>query len=153
MSPHATRPCWECSHCGSVVCPEPVADGVRESGGRGRDCPVCHAALTRAVLDDRAPIEVCDHCKGILTPLHTFAETVTARRRSARTPSVTPPPADRGEFGRRIRCPKCSEPMITDWYCGPGNIIIDTCETCSLVWLDAGELRRAVDAPGSDRRP
>jgi len=42
--------------------------------------------------------------------------------------------------------------MITDWYYGPGNIIIDTCEACGIVWLDAGELRRAVDAPGPDRR-
>jgi Zn-finger nucleic acid-binding protein len=31
-------------------------------------------------------------------------------------------------------------------------MVIDTCEPCGVVWLDAGELRRAVDAPGSDRR-
>jgi Zn-finger nucleic acid-binding protein len=152
MAPHATRPCWECSHCASVVCPEPAADGVRATGGRGHECPICHTALTRAVLDDRAAIEICDGCKGILMPLHTFAETVTARRHAARTPSVTPVPADRGELDRRVRCPACAAPMITDWYYGPGNIIIDTCEACGLVWLDAGELRRAVDAPGSDRR-
>jgi Zn-finger nucleic acid-binding protein len=31
-------------------------------------------------------------------------------------------------------------------------MVIDTCETCDLVWLDAGELKRAIDAPGPDRR-
>ena len=84
-------------------------------------------------------------------PLEAFGETLIARRRSARTPSVTPRPADRAELQRPIRCPACGAPMITDWYYGPGNIVIDTCEACALVWLDAGELGRAVDAPGSDR--
>jgi len=42
--------------------------------------------------------------------------------------------------------------MVTDWYYGPGNIIIDTCPVCDLVWLDAGEFNRAADAPGQDRR-
>jgi Zn-finger nucleic acid-binding protein len=42
--------------------------------------------------------------------------------------------------------------MIADWYYGPGNIVIDTCPPCDLVWLDAGELQRAIDAPGRDRR-
>ena len=30
---------------------------------------------------------------------------------------------------------------------GPGNVIIDTCESCSLNWLDYGELQRIVRAP------
>ena len=64
--------------------PEPVPDGVRVTGERGHDCPSCRTSLTRALLDDPQPIEIC--------------------------------------------------------------------EPCGAVWLDAGELRRAVDAPGSDRR-
>ena len=32
-------------------------------------------------------------------------------------------------------------------YGGPGNVIIDTCEHCSLNWLDYGELQRIVRAP------
>lgn len=153
MALHPTRPCWSCGHCGSLVCPEPAADGVRETGERGHGCPVCGVALQRAVLDDRDPIEICGRCKGILMALRDFAATLTARRHAATSPSVTPAHADAADLDRRIRCPNCAAPMITDWYYGPGNIIIDTCETCDLVWLDAGELRRAVDAPGPDRRP
>ena len=152
MALHPTRPCWTCAHCSSLVCPEPAADGVRATGQRGHDCPVCRSALTRAVLDERVAIETCDRCKGILMARRAFAETLTAKRRSAQTPSRTPTPADRAELHRRIACPQCRASMITDWYGGPGNIVIDTCETCGLVWLDAGELRRAVDAPGADRR-
>jgi len=108
--------------------------------------------LVRAVLDDRAAIEMCERCKGLLLPRHTFAVTLTAKRRAATTPSQTPVPTDRAELQRRVACPQCRAPMITDWYYAPGNIVIDTCETCDLVWLDAGELGRAVDAPGPDRR-
>jgi Zn-finger nucleic acid-binding protein len=150
---HATRPCWTCAHCGSLVCPEPAADGVRVTGEQGHACPICAVPLTRAVLDERDAIEVCERCKGILMARRDFAVTLTARRRTARTPAITPTPADARELERRIACPNCNARMITDWYYGPGNIIIDTCPACDLVWLDAGEMRRAVDAPGSDRRP
>lgn len=152
MALHPTRPCWSCGHCKSLVCPEPAADGVRTIGERGHDCPVCRIALTRAVMDDREAIELCERCKGILMPRRAFAETLTARRRAAQTPSVTPSPADRADLQRRVACPQCRASMLTDWYYGPGNIVIDTCTTCDLVWLDAGELGRAIDAPGSDRR-
>ena len=41
--------------------------------------------------------------------------------------------------------------MLTHPYYGPGNVTIDSCEGCELVWLDFGELRQIVDAPGKDR--
>ena len=145
------RPCWQCSHCDSIVCPEPAADGLRVTPQSGHRCPVCAQAMLRAVLDDRDPVEICERCKGIYMALRVFAVTLTARRRAARGPGTPPIPADRTELNRRIACPECSAPMITDWYYGPGNIVIDTCPVCDVVWLDAGELNRAVDAPGSDR--
>jgi len=147
-----SRPCWQCGHCGSIVCPEPAADGVRVTGERGHQCPVCHQLMIRAALDDRADIELCERCKGILMARRAFAETLTARRRAAQTPSITPMPARRRELQRRVACPKCSAAMIADWYYGSGSIVIDTCPTCDVVWLDAGELGKAIDAPGPHRR-
>jgi hypothetical protein len=41
--------------------------------------------------------------------------------------------------------------MATHPYYGPGNVIIDTCEPCEVVWLDFGELKQIVAAPGKDR--
>lgn len=149
---HSSRPCWTCAHCSTLVCPEPAAEGVRVTSEAGHGCPVCRQSLQRAVMDDREPIEICERCKGILMPLRVFAETLTARRRAANTPSVIPIPADRSELARRLACPRCTRAMIADWYYGPGNIVIDTCPACDVVWLDAGELQRAVDAPGRDRR-
>ena len=152
MTLHATRPCWQCGHCSTLVCPEPAADGVRVTDEPGHDCPVCRQHLRRAVMDDRERIEICERCKGILMALRAFAGTLTARRRAAERPSVIPAPADREELKRRLTCPRCAAPMITDWYYGPGNIVIDTCPACDVIWLDAGELQRAIDAPGRDRR-
>ena len=37
--------------------------------------------------------------------------------------------------------------MDAHQYGGPGNVDIDTCEPCSVHWLDRGELRRIALAP------
>jgi Zn-finger nucleic acid-binding protein len=37
--------------------------------------------------------------------------------------------------------------MMGHPYGGPGNVNIDTCERCSVIWLDRNELRRIVLAP------
>jgi Zn-finger nucleic acid-binding protein len=36
-------------------------------------------------------------------------------------------------------------------HSGPGNVVIDNCAACDLIWLDFGEIRQIVDAPGRDR--
>jgi Zn-finger nucleic acid-binding protein len=114
---------------------------------------VCAKPMLAAVMDDRYRIEICARCKGTLMPRRTFAETVVGRRRSAATRATPPSPTDRRELERHVACPSCGGSMLTDWYYGPGNIVIDSCPTCDLVRLDAGELQRVVDAPGGDRQP
>ena len=52
---------------------------------------------------------------------------------------------------RRVICPQCGMDMIADRYYGPGNIIMDSCAGCDLLWLDYGELKQVIDAPGLDR--
>lgn len=150
-----TRPCWQCGHCSTLVCPESAARvrvlRTTQNGGT-HACPVCVQPMLAAVMDDRYRIEMCERCKGTLMPRRTFADTVVGRRRAAATPAATPSPANRRELERRVACP-CGGGMLTDWYYGPGNIVIDSCPACDLVWLDAGELQRVVDAPGADRRP
>ena len=34
--------------------------------------------------------------------------------------------------------------MDAHFYAGPGNVVIDSCEDCSLIWLDHGKLMRLV---------
>jgi Zn-finger nucleic acid-binding protein len=37
--------------------------------------------------------------------------------------------------------------MIGYPYGGPGNVNLDSCERCSVIWLDRNELRRIALAP------
>ena len=81
----------------------------------------------------------------------TFGEAVTLRRARAAGPGAAPVPLDRRELQRRINCPSCRTPMDVHPYYGPGNIVIDNCSRCDLIWLDHGELKQIAEAPGADR--
>jgi Zn-finger nucleic acid-binding protein len=61
-------------------------------------------------------------------------------------PAVQTPP-DRGDLKRTVQCSKCRRRMDTHFYAGPGNVIVDTCGDCWLIWLDRGELTRIAHAP------
>jgi hypothetical protein len=67
-------------------------------------------------------------------------------RTGPRTPAVQAPP-DHGDLKRTVQCPRCHRRMDTHFYAGPGNVIVDSCADCSLIWLDRGELTRIVHAP------
>jgi Zn-finger nucleic acid-binding protein len=142
-----------CAHCGTNAFPEAVdRDGVRVlgPGDPALACSLCKTALVRAMLDEYL-IDYCEKCRGVLLARKSFAEIVWRRRAWAVGPGIMPVrPAD-GEMRRRIGCPKCGARMTTDWYYGPGGIVMDICAGCDLVWLDYGELKQVVDAPGSDR--
>ena len=49
------------------------------------------------------------------------------------------------------RAPLCTRRFDTYPHYGPGNVVIDSCTHCDMIWLDFGEIRQIVDAPGSDR--
>lgn len=42
------------------------------------------------------------------------------------------------------RCPRCKEGLVA---AERGGLVLDTCTGCGGVWLDRGELERAVTAP------
>ena len=48
-------------------------------------------------------------------------------------------------------CEQCRSGMDVHPYYGPGNVVIDSCSRCNLIWLDFGELKQITDAPGRDR--
>ena len=148
------RPAWTCSHCNTTVRMDTgLGDGVHVNAGvpSAYECPVCHRPMVAATLAEEHRIDACTGCEGLLLPLPLFATTITEKRQLALTPAVTPAPASPRELRRPLDCPNCGEKMITDWYYGPGNTVIDRCEACALVWLDGGELQRVIDAPGPDR--
>ena len=149
-----SRRYFRCGHCGTFHFPESVeADGIRIVGHLpdAPQCPVCHAATAHALLDDGDPIDLCAKCRGFLLQRVTFARVVATRRAWATSPPTVPPPLNRDELARALACPKCGGRFETYAHYGPGNVAIDSCVPCDLIWLDFGEMRQIVDAPGRDR--
>jgi Zn-finger nucleic acid-binding protein len=141
-----------CEYCGAFQFPRQTDQGVRLLDERVEDlkCPTCHEPLTKAKIEFY-PAYHCDKCRGILMNRYMFGEMVKYVRARAKGPADRPHPLNRGELKRQIACPSCGQPMETHPYYGPGNIAIDTCGPCDLIWLDYGELIKVVNAPGRDR--
>jgi Zn-finger nucleic acid-binding protein len=143
-----------CRYCGSFhFLDTPEADGVRilETPAQPRPCARCGGTLATAQLDAAHPVQCCTACRGVLLPRATFAHVVQTRRTWAVTPPAVPLALNRAELERVTGCPACSTRMDTHPYYGPGNVIIDSCAACDLIWLDFGELKQIADAPGADR--
>jgi Zn-finger nucleic acid-binding protein len=144
---------FSCRHCGSTHFPEPAAaDGIRVVGYTtdARPCPVCATAMAHALLDEQ-PVQVCERCRGLLLRRVTFADLIHAHRAWATSPARSPGPLPAKSLERQLTCPQCGEPFETYPYGGPGNVVIDGCARCDVIWLDYGEFRQIVDAPGRDR--
>jgi Zn-finger nucleic acid-binding protein len=142
-----------CEYCGTYSFPTESHDGVRLLGQttvRER-CPLCGEPLNRARLDERHPVLQCERCEGLLIDRERFSETLERRRGWAGSQPDPVRPLDRSELKRRLKCPRCRTPMSTHPYYGAGNVVIDTCDRCNLIWLDRGEMGRLVNAPGLDR--
>ena len=140
---------FRCDYCHNVVVPEKNEEGVSVlAEADGQACPVCNLPLMQAALA-KVPFLYCSKCHGMLVAMDIFPELVVADR--AQPPAgVAAPTANPGDLRRAIVCPHCHRPMEAHYYCGPGNVVIDTCETCSLNWLDHGELSRIAHAPADD---
>ncbi len=145
---------FQCRHCGTSHFTERIdAGGVRAVGDLADApwCPVCKAAMAHALLDDHHPVDFCTRCRGVLLPRATFAGVVSKRRAWATEPPAEPVPLDRRALERELACPRCRRRFETYSHYGPGNVVIDNCTNCDLVWLDFGEMQQMVDAPGRDR--
>ena len=141
-----------CEYCDTIYFPEASRDNVRVLGDASpMDCPVCHEPLVSAEIS-RLAVLSCARCHGILARQGDFALLVKHLRANPWGPeALRMKPLERKHLARRIDCPQCHQPLNTHPYYGPGNVVIDNCIACGLVWLDYGELYRIVHAPGRDR--
>jgi Zn-finger nucleic acid-binding protein len=142
-----------CAYCGTFHFIEtPAVEGIQvlERPPDALRCPLCKSPLAKALLDEAEPVEHCEQCRGILMTRGVFAEAV-GRRRASESRITAPAPIDKRELKREVTCPSCLARMDVHPYYGPGNVVIDTCSGCDLVWLDFGELKQISEAPGRDR--
>ena len=138
---------FRCEYCQRVFLPETNADdGVRALGEpSGQDCPICVVGLVHATLNN-IRICYCTKCHGMLVPMGALSALVDAVQGQKRGGTIQPP-ADAEDLQRKTNCPACHHRMDTHFYGGPGNVVIDSCENCSLIWLDGGEVTRIAAAP------
>jgi Zn-finger nucleic acid-binding protein len=144
---------YHCEYCNSFHFPSVSTDGVRLFGEdpEGTRCPNCLLPLYLATLDNIYKGFQCRNCHGLLLKRDTFRRAVDSGRASATTPAYPPQPLNREELHRKLNCPICQKQMMTHPYLGPGTIVIDTCGHCNIIWLDYGELKHVINAPGKDR--
>jgi Zn-finger nucleic acid-binding protein len=147
---------YRCDYCHAVFYPGEEDDGVQvssEPSDPSLACPVCSIPLVKATIV-KIPTLYCSQCHGLLLPMQVLQpvlETMTDELRSGDQSSAVQTPPDRGDLKRTVQCPNCHRRMDTHYYSGPGNVIVDSCDDCSLIWFDRGELTRIARAPdGSD---
>jgi len=150
----ANRGYFFCRYCGSFHFPESAGeDGIRIVGDTDKPlpCAVCKKPLASAMLDEAFQVQYCRNCRGVLMPRASFATVVEKRRAWAIDPPGPAVPLDKSELDRKLTCPSCHARMLTHPYYGPGNVVLDNCTVCDAIWLDFGELKQIVSAPGRDR--
>jgi Zn-finger nucleic acid-binding protein len=141
------RDSFVCDYCKQVYVPDENEEGVRLLGtASALECPVCAVPLSEGSMA-RHWVLYGTHCHGVLVEVGEFTGLVGDLRAAAHGGVVTPHAPSGEQLQRRIRCPRCHQPMDTHDYAGPGNVVIDDCARCELNWRDAGELRTLAHAP------
>lgn len=137
----------KCPYCLSTYFPEKNSDDVRVLDEPvDEECPLCNLQLARAVFA-KCPILYCKKCGGMLVAMGAL-EALIEELRAESGATAAPKPPDPDDLRRTIACPHCHRRMDAHFYGGPGNVVIDSCEECAMIWLDRGEamrIARAVD--------
>jgi Zn-finger nucleic acid-binding protein len=121
-------------------------DGVEVGSETTKVCPACQALLSDGTIQNRSVL-YCTKCRGVLVSIDTFLPLVEFLRALRHPTGSDIQPRDNSDADRGFRCPQCEKTMEGHPYGGPGNVNIDTCEACSVIWLDHDELQRIVMAP------
>ncbi len=141
-----------CDYCGSQTTPQTDEDGVLVLDPTKHNCPVCQTP-PRMRLSSPMSLLYCTHCHGMLiTTGQLFFAAAGRTKREYRYWARSSQAPREADTGRILRCPLCQYEMDEHLYGGGGNMDVDSCEQCNLLWLDRGELSRIVSAPDRDPR-
>ena len=146
MSVEEGQAFFHCQYCGGYDFPEPNQDGVALLDEvTSLACPTCGELLVSAIITDIS-IFSCPKCRGNLIKQSRLLPIL--REAKPQNPGNTDSRdiQDKSELTRKAACPSCHKTMAVYPYGGPGNIIIQGCGQCKLIWLDFGELSRIVCA-------
>ena len=135
-----------CEYCQSVYLPDKNDDGrARPRRDGGRAMPALQPPLVQAVLA-KCPILYCKKCGGMLVAMGALEDLIAQLRAAGQGSAAKPTAYDKDELRRILQCPHCHRRMEAHLYAGPGNVVIDSCEECCMIWLDRGEAKRIASA-------
>jgi Zn-finger nucleic acid-binding protein len=142
---------YKCDYCHSVFFPGEEEDGVQillsqADSSFNLACPVCSLPLVRASIA-KILVLSCSQCHGLLMPMNVLPSLIGALRAASDKAAAVQTPPDQSDLKRTLQCPQCHRRMDTHFYAGPGNVIVDSCSDCFLIWLDRGEPSRIAHAP------
>ena len=141
----ACKACGEYWFPGSIEASEDAI--VPENRTTPFSCPRCSVDLEVGKLGN-TEVCFCPGCRGYVIDSESLGGIIQMRRADYAGPDDKPVLVDPSELDIHVSCPACFAKMEAHHYCGPGNIILDTCMGCKLAWLDHGELSKIVRAPG-----
>ncbi|MFO0978202.1 MAG: zf-TFIIB domain-containing protein [Planctomycetaceae bacterium] len=146
---------YRCQFCTSLVQPVEIsADRILPTGQTLESCcPCCDISLQSGMMEGRNVL-FCGDCFGLLLRNVDFGAIVSERvSRRVGVEPAEPRPIDPVAYERRVSCPSCKTKMDVHPYYGPGNVVVDTCCECGLIWLDHGEVTRVEQASGVRQTP
>lgn len=105
-------------------------------------CPRCRGDLTTRQVG-QVEIDVCEACGG-----HWYDAGELERIRQLAPPErprgLPDPKPPRWVDGAAedVQCPRCRETLAAERYAYSSDLVIDRCQACQGVWIDAGELEK-----------
>jgi Zn-finger nucleic acid-binding protein len=141
------RGLFVCDYCESQAVPPADDDGVLLLGSAQEKCPICTSTtcLSKGSLESFTLL-YCAHCRGMLIDMDDFQPLIAALRSHRDAPAAFLAPRSSADADRSLKCPMCGAAMDNHPYGGGGNVNVDTCEACDVIWLDGGEVRKIASA-------
>jgi len=144
------RGLFVCDYCESQAVPPADDDGVLVLGPANEKCPICTSTTSPAMLSNGSlesfSLLYCGHCRGMLIGMDDFQPLIAALRSHRDAPAAFLAPRSSTDAERTLQCPRCRAAMDDHPYGGGGNVNVDSCEECDVIWLDGGELRKIAAA-------
>jgi Zn-finger nucleic acid-binding protein len=137
-----------CDYCDSQSTPPTDEEGVLVLDPTKHHCPICQIPLANASLES-CDLFYCERCHGMLLDMERLVPLLEILREHRYWSGSSRNPRDVDD-SRVLHCPLCRSAMDRHLYGGGGNMDVDSCESCCVLWLDRGELSRMVAAPDRD---
>jgi Zn-finger nucleic acid-binding protein len=146
ITPVPGKDYFVCHYCGAYYFPDASQDGIKMLGEPGTlTCPVCKIPLVTAAINEMH-VQACSKCRGVMINQDQLSFIIKSLRLTSKK-IETVLPLNRADLSVKRTCQTCGRTMDTHAYEGGGNIVIDVCIHCGVVWFDYGEMKRVISSP------